>query len=74
MKTIHAFTETTNTDPGYVNISEQDDGSICVSVRTRGTSKVSMITVDRDQLVAIKMDIEIYLGFEAFPTAKEFRK
>ena len=36
MKTIHAHTETTARMPGFVNISEQDDGRITVTVRTRG--------------------------------------
>ena len=36
MKTIHAHTETTARMPGYVNISEQDDGTVAVTVRTRG--------------------------------------
>ena len=44
MKTIHAHTETGASHPGYVNISEQDDGAITVTVRTRGGQVPSTIT------------------------------
>ena len=62
MKIIHAFTETTNAASGYAIISEQDSGNISVSVRTGGTSRISIISMDRDQLVAMNADINSYLS------------
>ena len=62
MKTIHAHTETGASHPGYVNISEQDDGAITVTVRTRGGQVPSTITMDRDQLAALGADVAAFLA------------
>ena len=62
MKTIHAHTETTARMPGYVNISEQDDGTVAVTVRTRGGQVPSTITMDRDQLAALGADVAAFLA------------
>lgn len=62
MKTIHAFTETQVIYPGYVNISEQDDGRVTVTVRTRGGQVPSTITMDRDQLAALGDDVAAFLA------------
>ena len=62
MKTIHAHTETTARMPGFVNISEHDDGRITVTVRTRGGQVPSTITMDRDQLVALGADVAAFLA------------
>lgn len=62
MKTIHAHTETTTRMPGFVNISEQDDGRITVTVRTRGGQVPSTITMDRDQLAALGADVAAFLA------------
>lgn len=62
MKTIHAFTETGASHPGYVNISEQDGGAIAVTVRTRGGQVPSTITMDRDQLAALGADVAAFLA------------
>jgi len=61
MKTIHAHTETTARMPGFVNISEQDDGRITVTVRTRGEVP-STITMDRDQLATLGADVAAFLA------------
>jgi len=61
MKTIHAHTETGASHPGYVNISEQDDGAITVTVRNRGQANASTITLDRDQLAALGADVAAFL-------------
>ena len=61
MKTIHAFTETQVIYPGFVNISEQDDGRVTVTVRTRGGQVPSTITMDRDQLAALGADVAAFL-------------
>ena len=62
MKTIHAHTETGASHPGYVNISEQDDGRITVTVRNRGQANASTITLDRDQLAALGADVAAFLA------------
>ena len=62
MKTIHAHTETGASYPGYVNISEHDDGRITVTVRTRGGQVPSTITMDRDQLATLGTDVAAFLA------------
>lgn len=62
MKTIHAHTETDARVPGYVNISEQVDGRIAVTVRTRGGQVPSTINMDRDQLAALGADVAAFLA------------
>lgn len=69
MKTIHAHTETDARVPGYVNISEQDDGSITVTVRNRGGQVPSTITMDRDQLAALGADVAAFLAPVEAPKA-----
>lgn len=70
MKTIHAHTETGASYPGYVNISEQDDGTIAVTVRNRGGQVPSTITLGRDQLAALGADVAAFLApAEASATA-----
>ena len=74
MKTIHAHTETGASYPGYVNISEQDDGTIAVTVRTRGGQVPSTITMDRDQLAALGAEVAAFLApVEAQATAGEVK-
>lgn len=69
MKTIHAHTETGASHPGYVNISEQDDGAITVTVRNRGQANASTITLDRDQLAALGADVAAFLAPAEAPAA-----
>ena len=62
MKTIHAHTETQVVYPGYVNISEQENGRVTVTVRTRGGQAPSTITLDRDQLAVLGADVAAFLA------------
>ena len=64
MKTIHAFTETNATPPGYISINEEA-GRLSVSVRTRGGQVPSIIEMNRDQLEAMHADVGAYLAATA---------
>lgn len=51
MKNISAHTETVGTyAPGYVNISEDEDGSMVVTVRTSGAQTRSFVRLSREEL------------------------
>jgi len=62
MMAFRGLAETTARMPGFVNISEQDDGRITVTVRTRGGQVPSTITMDRDQLAALGADVAAFLA------------
>ena len=66
MQTIHSFTETLTDYPGYVVINEANE-RISVSVRSRGTTNVGWIVMDRDQLETMARDILTYLGVDHMP-------
>lgn len=58
--TIHAFTELHNDYPAYVNLSEQKDGAIKLSVRTRGNGGKDYATIDLTAAQAEELADSIY--------------
>lgn len=58
--TIHAFTELHSNYPAYVNLSEQKDGTIKVSVRTRGHNGSQYATIDLTAAQAEELADSIY--------------
>jgi hypothetical protein len=63
--TIHAYTETDNyrTYPAYINVSENRfvPGQVLVTVRNREFSTPSVIGLDREQLQALRDDLDACL-------------
>lgn len=53
MKNIYAYTDISGPNPGYISVNEQDDGTVSVSVRTRGASNASFISLTADQAAAL---------------------
>jgi len=58
--TIHAFTEIHNDYPAFVNLSEQPDGTIKLSVRTRGNGGKDYASIILTALQAEEMADSIY--------------
>lgn len=54
MKNISAHTETTGAMyPGYINISEDADGSMVVTVRTAGAQSASFVRLSKEELSGV---------------------
>jgi hypothetical protein len=53
MKNIYAYTDISGPNPGYISVNEQDDGTVSVSVRTRGANNASFIALTPDQADAL---------------------
>ncbi len=75
MKNIFAHTDTTSREyPGYISVNEQDNGTISVSVRTRGAFSGSSIGLTRDQaeMLAFALDqaITAPVAVKPAPTKK----
>ena len=58
--TIHAFTELHNNFPAFINLSEQPDGSVKVSVRTRGNDGKEYASICLTTLQAEELADSIY--------------
>lgn len=58
--TIYAFTELHNNFPAFINLSEQPDGVIKVSVRTRGNHGKDYATITLTALQAEELAESIY--------------
>jgi hypothetical protein len=58
--TIHAFTELHNNFPAFINLSEQSDGTIKVSVRARGNDGKDYATITLTALQAEELADNIY--------------
>jgi hypothetical protein len=53
MKNIYAYTDISGPNPGYISVNEQDDGTVSVSVRTRGAKNASFMSLTPDQVAAL---------------------
>lgn len=75
MKNISAHTETVGTyAPGYVNISEDEDGSMVVTVRTSGAQTSSFVRLSREELSDLCKPCVIADVVDEQPTPKAGKK
>jgi hypothetical protein len=60
---IHAYTEMDYAPasyPGFVSLNKREDGSVWLSVRTRGAETPSEIQLDAGQLVSLSLSIDAF--------------